>query len=77
MEVPSFDRLQGTRRNRKLRNYAAVCAGLSGIVAAVLALDPVVSNQQLQAVPLLIFSFVCFLSAGLSIYFHMRFVSRD
>ncbi|MBK6765200.1 MAG: hypothetical protein IPG71_02480 [bacterium] len=77
MDVPSFDRLQSTRRNRKLRNYAAVCAGITGIIAIVLAVDPVVSNQQLQAVPLLIFSFVCFLSAGLSIYFHMRFVSRD
>lgn len=77
VQVSSFDRLQSTRRNRKLRNYSAVAAGIAGIIAAVLALDPLVSNEPLQAVPLLIFSFVCFLSAGLSLYFHMRFVSRD
>lgn len=77
MEIPSFDRLQTTRRNRRLRNYFAVAAGLTGIVASVLVLDPVFSNKPLNAVPLLIFSFACFLSAGLTIYFHMRFISRD
>ncbi len=77
MEIPSFDRLQTTRRNRRLRNIFAIAAGLTGIVAAVLVLDPVVSNEPLNAVPLLIFSFACFLSAGLTIYFHMRFISRD
>lgn len=60
-----------------MRNYFAVAAGLSGIVAAVLVLDPMVSNEPLNAVPLLIFSFACFLSAGLTVYFHMRFISRD
>ncbi|NUO20262.1 hypothetical protein HUU59_12525 [bacterium] len=77
METTSFDRLHSTRRNRKMRNYFAVAAGLSGIVAAVLVLDPMVSNEPLNAVPLLIFSFACFLSAGLTVYFHMRFISRD
>lgn len=77
MDVPSFDRLQTTRRNRRLRNYCAVAAGLTGIVAAVLVIDPTVSNEPLNAVPLLIFSFACFLSAGFTIYFHMRFISRD
>lgn len=77
MQIHSFDRLQATRRNRKWRNMTAVVAGISGIISAVLALDPVVSNEPLQAVPLLLFSFVCFLCAGLSVYFHMRFISRD
>lgn len=77
MQVPSFDRLLSTRRNRRLRNYFAIAAGLTGIVAAVLGLDPLVSNEPLNAVPLLIFSFACFVSAGLTVYFHMRFISRD
>lgn len=77
MQIPSFDRLESTRRNRKLRNMFAVAAGLTGIVAAVLALDPVVSNEPLNALPLLILAFLCFLSAGLTVYFHMRFISRD
>lgn len=77
MQIPSFDRLESTRRNRRLRNYFAIAAGLTGIIATVLAIDPMVSNEPLNAVPLLIFSFTCFLSAGLTIYFHMRFISRD
>ncbi|MBK6911674.1 MAG: hypothetical protein IPK53_02175 [bacterium] len=77
MQIHSFDRLQATRQNRKWRNTCAVVAGVTGIVAAVLGLDPVVSNEPLQAVPLLIASFICFLCAGLSVYFHMRFISRD
>ncbi|MCB1058826.1 MAG: hypothetical protein KDB65_01215 [Calditrichaeota bacterium] len=77
MQIPSFDRLESTRRNRKLRNFFAIAAGITGIIAAVLVIDPMVSNEPLNAMPLLILAFLCFLCAGLTIYFHMRFISRD
>jgi hypothetical protein len=77
LQIPSFDRLESTRRNRKLRNAFAIAAGITGVIAAVLVLDPVFSDQPLNALPLLILAFLCFLSAGLTVYFHMRFISRD
>ncbi|MCB9357354.1 MAG: hypothetical protein H6505_02185 [Calditrichaeota bacterium] len=77
MQPTPFDRLQSTRRNRKLRNYFAIVAGITAVVSLVLWLDPLVSNEPLQALPLLTFSFLCFLCGGLTVYFHMRFVSRD
>jgi len=77
VQIPSFDRLESTRRNRKLRNAFAITAGIAGVIAAVLVIDPTVSNEPLSAAPLLIFAFACFLSAGLTVYFHMRFISRD
>lgn len=77
METPSFDRLQATRRNRKLRNNCAVIAGICAVIATVLWFDPIVSKGQLLAMPLLIVSFFCFLFAGLTVFFHMRYITRD
>ena len=77
MDASTFDRLHGPRRNKKLRNITMIIAALSGFLAFILAVDPLVSGDELLAVPLLAMSFVCFLCTGLSIYFHMRFVSRD
>lgn len=77
MQSHTFDRLQATRRNRKLRNICAIVAGIAGAVATVLAIDPAVSNEPLKPVPLLITCFIFFLGAGMSVYFHMRFISRD
>jgi hypothetical protein len=72
-----FDRLYGPRRNKRFRNIALITAGAAGFMAVVLLLDAEMSGQPLMARTFLALGLVSFLSTGLSIYFHMKFLSRD
>lgn len=72
-----FDRLYGPRRNKKFRNISLITAGVTGFTAIVLLLDTELSGQPLKEMPLFIAGLLSFLCTGLSIYFHMRYLSRD
>jgi hypothetical protein len=72
-----FDRLAGARRNKKYRNFALTVGITCGFLAAMFALDPVMSGQPLKLLPFLGLTLICFVAIGLSLYFHLKFVSRD
>jgi hypothetical protein len=72
-----FDRLYGAKRNRKIRNFALSASGVSGLLAMILVLDPFLSGEPLSALTFLFFSFLFFVSIGLSLYFHLKFIARD
>lgn len=72
-----FDRLAGVRRNRRLRNWWSGVSGLCLFVSVILALDPLVSGSEFRLAPVLIFSALFVASLAATIYFHMRFLSRE
>jgi phage shock protein PspC (stress-responsive transcriptional regulator) len=72
-----FDRLYESRRNKKFRNITLAIMAVCGLLAAILGLDPVMSGEPLRVIPFLGFTLVFFVSTGLSVYFHLKYLSRD
>ena len=51
--------------------------GGSGLLAAIFGLDPMLSGEPLLVVPFFSLALVFFFTIGLSVYFHLKFLSRD
>lgn len=77
MSHSPFNRLYGANRNKKFRNVTMSVMGFSGLLAAIFGLDPLMSGQPLKVAPFLLLALICFVSAGLSLYFHLKFLARD
>jgi hypothetical protein len=77
LQKSRFDRLYESRRNKKFRNVTLSIMGASGLLAAIFGLDPMMSGEPLRIVPFLGFALLFFVSTGLSVYFHLKFLSRD
>ncbi|MBU0692127.1 hypothetical protein KKH18_09995 [bacterium] len=74
---PHFNRLYAAHRNKKFRNITLSTMGISGLLAAIFGLDPYLSGEPLKVAPFLALALICFISAGLSLYFHLKFLARD
>jgi len=72
-----FDRLYGSRRAKRLRNIALGTSGASGFLAAIFLLDPIMSGEPMHTAIFLAMGLLFFVSSGLSVYYHLKFLSRD
>ena len=77
MSHSPFNRLYGAHRNKKFRNVTLSIMGFSGLLSAIFGLDPLMSGEPLKVAPFLALALVFFISAGLSLYFHLKFLARD
>jgi hypothetical protein len=75
--VSRFDRLAGVRRNRRLRNIWMTLAGVSFFIGIILVLDPLFSGSPAQLGPMAGFGALFVVSLSMTLYFHLRFLSRE
>jgi hypothetical protein len=77
MTPSPFDRLAGTRRNKRWRNACGIGAAAFFFLAAILILDPIVSGTPAHVGWLLLLGLVCIVLVSFATYFHMRFLTRE
>lgn len=76
-EPSRFDRHYGTRTSKRWGDLFSVLLGLSLLVLAVLAVDPLFSRKSLRLGPLVAVGVLCTIFFVLALSFHLRYRSRE